>query len=369
MPSRLNLTRLLCLVILFGFAPGESRCLNAQNVAGYDTIPEPLLFLVREPAVHTELKLDARQLRDLMNLNQSFDAELLASRLWPAEKSSSRFAEILATTRQHLDSKLNTKQRERLQQIIYRTRGIGFVLMPEVVEALKLSDDQQAEIRQTLDDTRQKTESLRKEVAEGTRRANEAEQKSRELQTKQQRDIFGQLTPEQQQQAIELIGTAFDLQQLGKVSFRAPEVIDTATWINSKPISLAGLKGQVVALHFWAFGCHNCIQNYPWYKQWYDAYDGKGLVILGVHTPETSTERQLDRVKAKVAEEKFRFPIVVDNDSENWKAWGNSMWPSVYLIDKQGRVRYWWYGELNWQGAGGQEIMSKRIEELLAESN
>ena len=91
------------------------------------------------------------------------------------------------------------------------------------------------------------------------------------------------------------------------------------------------------------------------------------MVILGVHTPETSTERQVDRLRKKVADEKFTFPVVADNDGAIWNSWGNSMWPSVYLVDKKGQVRYWWYGELNWKGAGGQNIMAKRIEELLAE--
>ena len=70
-----------------------------------------------------------------------------------------------------------------------------------------------------------------------------------------------------------------------------------------------------------------------------------------------------------VEEAAFRFPIVVDNEKQIWNEWGNSIWPSVYLIDKQGRIRYWWYGELDWQGAGGQEIMAKHLEELLAEGN
>ena len=91
-------------------------------------------------------------------------------------------------------------------------------------------------------------------------------------------------------------------------------------------------------------------------------------MIVGVHTPETSTERQVDRVREEVQKADFDFPVIVDNEKKNWDSWGNSMWPSVYLIDKKGRIRYWWYGELNWNGAGGQEIMAKRIEELLAES-
>jgi peroxiredoxin len=90
--------------------------------------------------------------------------------------------------------------------------------------------------------------------------------------------------------------------------------------------------------------------------------------VIGVHTPETAGERQVEQVREKVEEYKLKFPVVIDNDSAIWNAWGNSIWPSVYLIDKQGRLRYWWYGELNWQEAGGQKIMAQHIEELLAES-
>lgn len=90
-------------------------------------------------------------------------------------------------------------------------------------------------------------------------------------------------------------------------------------------------------------------------------------MVLGIHTPETSAERHPDSVRAKVKEASLNFPIVIDNDKQNWNTWGNSMWPAVYLIDKQGRLRYWWYGELNWKEAGGQELMAEKIKELLAE--
>ena len=88
---------------------------------------------------------------------------------------------------------------------------------------------------------------------------------------------------------------------------------------------------------------------------------------MGVHTPETEHERDGQTVRSKAQKENLKFPILIDTEKENWNAWGNSMWPSVYLIDKQGYVRYWWYGELNWQGAKGEEQMRQRIEELLAE--
>lgn len=86
-----------------------------------------------------------------------------------------------------------------------------------------------------------------------------------------------------------------------------------------------------------------------------------------MHTPEGEGERKLDSVRAKVKEAEFTFPVLVDNERQNWNAWGNGIWPSVYLIDKRGYLRYWWYGELNWQGTEGEKIMRQKIEELLAE--
>ena len=111
----------------------------------------------------------------------------------------------------------------------------------------------------------------------------------------------------------------------------------------------------------------NCHRNYPWYRGWDESFRDQPLVIIGVHSPETEAEAKTENVRQQVTEAQFTFPVVIDTDKKIWNDWGNSMWPSVYLIDKQGRIRYWWYGELNWQGAEGEEIMRKRIEELLRE--
>ena len=89
--------------------------------------------------------------------------------------------------------------------------------------------------------------------------------------------------------------------------------------------------------------------------------------MIGIHTPETTVEHEVGRLRQEVKEARFEFPVVIDNENKNWSAWGNSMWPSVYLIDKHGDVRYWWYGELKWQGSDGEAIFRKRIGELLAE--
>ena len=111
----------------------------------------------------------------------------------------------------------------------------------------------------------------------------------------------------------------------------------------------------------------NCHRNYPWYRGWNQSFAKKGLTVIGVHSPETESEKNIDEVRRKVNEESFEFPIVVDTDKKIWDRWGNGIWPAVYLIDKRGRIRYWWYGELNWQGAKGEKIMRKKIAELLAE--
>jgi peroxiredoxin len=86
-----------------------------------------------------------------------------------------------------------------------------------------------------------------------------------------------------------------------------------------------------------------------------------------VHSPESAGEKVVDSIRKKAQEHGLEFPIAVDGNMATWQAWSNSMWPSVYLIDKQGRVRYWWYGELNWQGSEGEKYMREKIEELLKE--
>lgn len=111
------------------------------------------------------------------------------------------------------------------------------------------------------------------------------------------------------------------------------------------------------------------MRNYPWYRGWHEAYGSKGLTVLGIHTPEGDGEKVIESIKNKAKEEKLLFPIVVDNEKQNWNAWGNTMWPTVYLIDKQGYMRTYWMGELKWQGTDGEKIIRDQIEELLAEDS
>ena len=158
-----------------------------------------------------------------------------------------------------------------------------------------------------------------------------------------------------------------DAEPAAKEARIAPEFARGTKWLQSKPLTLASLRGKVVVVHFWTFGCINCIHNYPAYKAWHEKYAGKGVTIVGIHTPEFANEADVKRVLASARKNGLKFPIAVDNGGQNWKNWKNRYWPSIYLIDKKGRVRYRWEGELDSEKTKGERLMRKRIEELLAE--
>lgn len=150
-----------------------------------------------------------------------------------------------------------------------------------------------------------------------------------------------------------------------KAADAAPEFAGVTDWVNTKALKLADQKGKVVVVHFFANGCINCVNNYPHYRAWQEKYkDEKGLLIVGVHTPEFAAEKDVARLKDRMAKNKLTFAVAVDNDTATWKAWGNRYWPCAYLIDKSGRVRERWEGEF---GGEGYKKLTSKIDALIAE--
>jgi cytochrome c biogenesis protein CcdA/thiol-disulfide isomerase/thioredoxin len=125
----------------------------------------------------------------------------------------------------------------------------------------------------------------------------------------------------------------------------APDVHEVSAWINTKPLSLPELRGKVVLVDFWTYSCINCLRTLPYLKAWDARYRSKGLVILGVHTPEFSFEHDLGNVRSAVKRLGIRYPVALDNAYGTWKAYGNNYWPADYLVDQDGHVRDVHFGE------------------------
>ena len=137
--------------------------------------------------------------------------------------------------------------------------------------------------------------------------------------------------------------------QLDKVPLKdygaAPDVHDISAWISSRPLSLRTLRGKVVLVDFWTYSCINCLRTLPYLKSWDERYRSKGLVILGVHTPEFAFEHDLGNVRAAVKRLGVRYPVALDNEYGTWNAYGNNYWPADYLVDQAGHVRDIHFGE------------------------
>ncbi|QBR01114.1 thioredoxin family protein [Paraburkholderia pallida] len=125
----------------------------------------------------------------------------------------------------------------------------------------------------------------------------------------------------------------------------APDFTGTGAWLNSAPLDLKQLRGKVVLVEFWTFDCINCAHTVPYVKDWYARYRDKGLVVVGVHTPEYPFERDTGNLKKAVARFGIQYPVVQDNQYATWNAYGNQYWPALYLIDKNGKVVYRQVGE------------------------
>lgn len=145
----------------------------------------------------------------------------------------------------------------------------------------------------------------------------------------------------------------------------APEFTGTQQWFNTidgKPLQLAELRGKVVLVDFWTYTCINCIRTLPHLKEWWARYKDKGLVIVGVHTPEFPFERSAANVRDAIKQSKLGYPVAQDNEFATWNAYENQYWPAKYLIDATGNVRYTHFGE------GEYDTTESAIKSLLTEA-
>lgn len=353
--------RSFSLIALVLLSPCRSS-FGAENFADL----EPYWTLLHEPAVVEELELTAAQREQYVGLLDDLDVRFFPLRNKSREVAEAGSAKLISEARDKLKPILKPRQQQRLRELTLRRLGIQSVLHPDVAERLKYSATQRQQLEKTWEETRTAAAEIEKKVQAGEPR-QALDKDYHDLQLAGQKKLLKLLKPEQQAMWQEMLGESFDTAKLGRAKYKVPELVDTDGWINSRGETLAKHRGKVVVVHFYACGCINCIHNYPWYREWQQKFADEDFVLIGIHSPETSAERDLSHVRKKAAEEKLTFPILLDGQSQNWDNWGNSMWPSVYVIDQEGYLRYFWPGELKWQGNDGEKLMRERITELLQE--
>ena len=326
---------------------------DTAAIAAKAAAAAPLVLVLRDEAVRKELRLTPAQRASIDKLLADVDFPLWYVRDMKDAETQAKRVRAYDHVEKNLQTNLQAPQRSRIDGILLQLHGWPTLLVPRFANVLELSADQQSRIRDFLKPTPDDKGSV----------------SSGELSAAKQKQIKAVLSETQQQRLSQLVGPSFPTKQIRARPCLAPAFEQVDQWFNSEPVDWRKLEGKVTAVHFWAFGCINCVRNLPHYKSWDEKYASKGLVVVGFHTPETQAERVVESVGSRVKENEIRYPVAVDGAAKNWNAWATRWWPSVYLVDKRGYVRYWWYGELNWEGAKGEEFMRQKIEELLAEKD
>ncbi len=138
--------------------------------------------------------------------------------------------------------------------------------------------------------------------------------------------------------------------------------VDELAWLNSKPLSVNDLRGKVVLIDVWTYGCWNCYNSFPWLRSVEEKFADQDFTVIGIHTPEFDREKVRENVVKKVAEFKLHHPVMMDNNFAYWRALRNRYWPAYYIVDKQGNIRKGFIGETH-EG----DRRAKKIEKLIAQ--
>lgn len=152
---------------------------------------------------------------------------------------------------------------------------------------------------------------------------------------------------------------------------KAPEFVGNH-WVNTvdgKPATLAARQGKVTLVAFWTFDCINCRHNLAPYERILAKYRPKGVDLISVHTPELPEEHNFAELKRHVDKFKISYPVLVDNNGANWDRWHLTAWPTLFVVDSKGLIRYHWVGELNYDNAGGEAKIGEILDGLLSESS
>ena len=141
-----------------------------------------------------------------------------------------------------------------------------------------------------------------------------------------------------------------------------PSLAGATGWLNSPPLTAEGLRGKVVLVDFWTYTCINWQRTQPYVRAWAEKYKDRGLVVIGVHTPEFEFEKKVDNIRPALKTFRVEYPVAVDSNYTIWNAFANRYWPAVYIADAKGNIRFHHFGE------GEYERTERVIQQLLTEA-
>jgi len=153
--------------------------------------------------------------------------------------------------------------------------------------------------------------------------------------------------------------SAAELVKFAEAGRPAPNFVGINNWLNSGPLNITDLRGKVVLVDFWTYGCINCVNTLPHVTRLYQAYRDKGLVVIGVHTPEFPFEKATGNVQAALKRHGITYPVAQDNEYATWNAYHNQYWPAQYIVDQNGKIVFEHAGE------GQYDAMERTIQKLL----
>jgi thiol-disulfide isomerase/thioredoxin len=162
--------------------------------------------------------------------------------------------------------------------------------------------------------------------------------------------------------AMTIAAAQFGAMAFAKMRSQLSPLSRATTWLNSDPLTDAGLQGKVVLVEFWTYSCINWRRQLPYVRAWADKYKDQGLVVIGVHSPEFSFEKHIDNIRWAAKDMRVVYPIAVDNDHAVWDGFNNEYWPALYFADAKGKIRHSQFGE------GEYDKSEKVIQKLLAEA-
>ena len=342
------------------FAPVDLLAAEGEGkVDGYWT-------LIHDQAVLADLKLTPQQQAAWRQMLDPLDVSFFPFRGKSAAEATAALQERTAQAKGQAAKILTPPQLERLSRLQVRLEGTEALLRDDFAAQVKLTAEQRVEVKKLIAETRAAQTKVNSEVV-AAKLDDAAARKELERLNKAEWDgVLKIVDREQQSRWSSFIAGDFDPAKLGQTKFKTPDLVaGPSEWVNGQPLRTDQLRGKVVIVHYFAFGCINCIHNYPTYRKWQDELAGKNVVLIGIHTPETQGEHNVETLKSKLKAEQLNFPVIVDNAKANWTAWGNTMWPSVYVLDQEGYLRTFWAGELHWQGRDGEAVVRKQVDALL----